>query len=514
MKKSIALLLSVLIGFPFGACSADGGNGSVPEEKKTVVSCLKTQNGYTYLEVDGKPFPYFGVESRLDAYMNCEKRPVTDFEPYVRAASELGATVIAVPIDWNDLEPEKDDYDFRIVASVLGYANQYDIKVEFLWYSVNMCGDSNSYQIPAYIWEDEETYPKYESSNKNSFWGYYGYQGYMQASEALMERETKMIEALMDYVYNYDLNNGEKHPLIGIQVYNEPDGFPRWRLSQYNVSLNGQRITEQQAWNDVCTLLDNAGRAFKSARYSVYTRTNLTTLSEVTEFAKNIYELEGIDAIGNDPYMSSTGSLRSALDNFREAFPENFNHIAENKGSYTNTPGLLLTAAQRGAGYIIYDLSTPEYFISNTSDPSTIDHGVLNTDLTDREHTEAVRRTLKALSGAGDAIMLAPKEDFALFNLDGSYPETEYSGTVSVAGKDINFSTSDGAIGFSVAYEGYLYLFASSAAQISLSGGSGAEYGAFENGIWVSGGAVPGKNGTYLLQDGKLCRVSLAATGN
>lgn len=97
-----------------------------------IVSCIKTaENGLAYLEVDGKPFPYLGVESRLDAYMNCEKKSVEDFEPHIRAASELGANVIAVPIDWRDLEPEQDEYDFRIVSALLGYANKYDIRIEF-----------------------------------------------------------------------------------------------------------------------------------------------------------------------------------------------------------------------------------------------------------------------------------------------------------------------------------------------------------------------------------------------
>lgn len=144
MKKLLCLFFSLVFALSFAGC-ADRNE----EDEKLVVSRVTTaENGYTYLEVDGSPFPYFGVESRLDAFMNCEKKPVEEFEPHMKAAAELGATVVAVPIDWRDLEPEKDDYDFRMVAAVLEYANKYDVKVEFLWYSVNMCGDSNSYQIP------------------------------------------------------------------------------------------------------------------------------------------------------------------------------------------------------------------------------------------------------------------------------------------------------------------------------------------------------------------------------
>ncbi len=514
MKRIWSIVLAVCICLLTAGC-ADGGENSERGNGsgKRVVSSLKTlADGSGYLEVDGKPFPYLGVESRLDAYMNCEKKTVEEFEPYFEAAAKLGATVIAVPVDWRDLEIAKDDYDFRLMAKLLSFANEYKIKMEICWYSVNMCGDSNSYQIPEYIWSDEETYPKYDSSNKNAFWGYYGNQGYMKPSRALMEREALMIEKLMDYVYNWDLNNGERHPLIGIQVYNEPDGYPRWRVSQNSISENGKKITEEQAWQDVYTLLDNAGKAFKAAEYNVYTRVNLTTLTETAPFAKKIYALEGIDAVGNDPYVQSVGATYNTLTDLKKNLPGNFTHIAENKGVYTNTPSLLLTAAYCGAGYIIYDLSTPQYFIDNNSDPSTIDHGILNVDLTDKPHTESVRRTLKALAGTGEAVVLADKKDFAVFNIEESYPEENYTRSINTTCVTAEFSTSAGAVGFALVYDGYVWLFADAAAEIRLGNGafSGGEYGSFRAGVWTADGeAERTENGGYLLDRGKLCRVKI-----
>ncbi len=485
------------------------------EDGRMIVSCIKTaENGLTYLEVDGKPFPYFGVESRLDAYMNCENKSVEDFEPHIKAASELGANVIAVPIDWRDLEPVQDNYDFRIISALLRLANKYDIKIEFCWYSVNMCGDSNSYQIPEYIWNDEKTYPKYDSNNKNAFWGYYGNQGYLRASKALMDRETKMITALMDFVCDWDENNGQKHPLIGVQVYNEPDGFPRWRVSQQNISSNGSQISESDAWEDVFALIDNAGKAFKAAKYNVYTRTNLTVLTEVTDFAEKLYELEGIDAVGNDPYVQSVGDLYHTLSDFKCNLKGNFNHIAENKGVYVNTPGLLITSAFCGAGYIIYDLATPQYFIDNTNDPSAIDHGILNTDLSDKQHTDAVRKTLKALTAAGDALIFADRSDFAVFNLEGSFPDENYTRSVKTSRVRTEFSTEQGAVGFAVYHNGYVYAYASENAALSIGNAvcDKAEYGGYGENGWNGAGNVRTENGKYLLEGGRLCRIKIDKT--
>ncbi len=516
MKKLPCILCALCLGVSLAGCGAPK-EPSAPEGQTVVSRIAMAENGNAYLEVDGRPFPFLGVEARLDAFMNCESRPLSDFEPYMRAAAELGATVIAVPVDWADLEPEKDSYDFRLVGTLLEWANKYNIKLDICWYSVNMCGESNSYQVPAYIYNDEATYPKYESAGKDSFWGYYGYQCYLEASSALMEREAKVIENMMDFVYNWDKNNGEKHPLVGVQVHNEPDGFPRWRLEPRSVKKNGVRITVDEAWERTNKLLDNAGKAFKRSKYLVYTHVNVMPMtnnsSDVEQWVKDIYDLDGIDAVGVDAYSTSTGALASLINSSRDLMPENFAHIGENKGIYSNTPSLILSTVKAGGGYNIYDLATPQYFINNTTEPDNIDHGILNGDLSDRAHTEATRRTLKALSDARDAITFASKNNFMLFNLESSNPETSYEKEKSTAHATVNFKTEEGAVGFAVEYNDYLYLFASTDTEVTLSGSvfSLAQYGGFGAEGWNAGESVRLSDGKLSLNAGKLVRVRIGA---
>ncbi|MGN1062679.1 MAG: hypothetical protein ACI4RO_06065, partial [Candidatus Scatosoma sp.] len=267
MKKTALFLAAILTFVTFGAFAS-----CAKEEVNVISKIAVNDHGITYLEVDGKPFAYYGVESRLDAYMNCDNQTVEEFETQFIAAKNLGANLLAVPIDWRDVEPEKDFYDFSAVGTILGFSVKHDIKVEFLWYSIDMCGESNSYQVPGYIWNDEETYPKFDSLNKGNFWSYYGEQGYLKASEALLKREALVVEALMDFVYHWDLNNGETHPLIGVQVYNEPETYPVWRVAQQQISEGGKQITPDRAWEELYKAIDNAGKAFKKAKYNVITR--------------------------------------------------------------------------------------------------------------------------------------------------------------------------------------------------------------------------------------------------
>lgn len=46
------------------------------------------------------------------------------------------------------IEAKEEKYDFNIVNSILQFANKYDLKIELLWFSTNMVGDSFTYLTP------------------------------------------------------------------------------------------------------------------------------------------------------------------------------------------------------------------------------------------------------------------------------------------------------------------------------------------------------------------------------
>ena len=98
MKHSI--FFTALSVIALWACSPSGTDVK-PQEPvlpQVTVSELKTENGKTYVEVDGTPFPFMGAQIRLDALINSENKPVSAIEPYFQKAVELGVNCVQVPV--------------------------------------------------------------------------------------------------------------------------------------------------------------------------------------------------------------------------------------------------------------------------------------------------------------------------------------------------------------------------------------------------------------------------------
>ena len=84
--------------------------GGKPEEPETPVEevlpqievsrIAKTSEGKVYLEVDGKPFPLFGAQIRVDVFKNCDKLTDAQIEPYFQKAAQLNLNCVQVPITW------------------------------------------------------------------------------------------------------------------------------------------------------------------------------------------------------------------------------------------------------------------------------------------------------------------------------------------------------------------------------------------------------------------------------
>ena len=142
MYKKAILLAYTLACFSFLAIACSDSEvdetGKEPILPQIEVSKVATENGKTYLKVDGKPFPLLGAQIRLDALLNCDKMSINEVENYFKKAQELGVNCVQIPISWNMIEAKEEKYDFNIVNSILQFANKYDLKIELLWFSTNM----------------------------------------------------------------------------------------------------------------------------------------------------------------------------------------------------------------------------------------------------------------------------------------------------------------------------------------------------------------------------------------
>ena len=81
----------------------------------------KGNNGKTYMQVDGKPFLYNAVQSMYPA--------CGDYSKYVKCAAEAGFTVFSFWFYWRLLEPQKGEFDFSHINSIVDAANKYNIRL-------------------------------------------------------------------------------------------------------------------------------------------------------------------------------------------------------------------------------------------------------------------------------------------------------------------------------------------------------------------------------------------------
>lgn len=373
MYKRMIILTYALVFFSlFATACSDNNNETYVEPilSQIEVSKLVTENNKTYVSVDGKPFPFLGAQIRLDALLNCDKMTINEVENYFKKAQELGLNCVQIPISWNMVEPKENKYDYSIVNSILQFVNKYNLKMELLWFSTNMVGDSFSYLIPQYVLQE---YNKRLSRNdEGNFWNYYGYQYTMILDdEWILERETKAITALFNHIRYWDSQNGDKHPVISAQIHNEPDALMRWRIDQKDLKYrDGTPLSKEKAWTMITNALNTVGKAVKNSSYRVVTRVNLIYGDGINPFPeatnarpKDVFDLQGIDFIGVDAYKDNVKHLKNEVMAYA-SIAGNYALVAENKGSYANSPSLILTSFALGGGYDIYDLATSNFFIN------------------------------------------------------------------------------------------------------------------------------------------------------
>lgn len=523
MYKKMIILNYALAFFSLFATACSDNNDKTyvePILSQIEVSKLVTENNKTYVSVDGKPFPFLGAQIRLDALLNCDKMTINEVEIYFRKAKELGLNCVQIPISWNMVEPKENQYDYSIVNSILQFTNKYNLKMELLWFSTNMVGDSFSYLIPLYVLQE---YNKRLSRNdEGNFWNYYGYQYTMILDdEWVLERETKAITALFNHIRYWDSQNGDKHPVISAQIHNEPDALMRWRIDQKDLKYrDGTPLSKDKAWSMITNALNTVGKAVKNSSYKVVTRVNLINGDGINPFPeannarpKDVFDLQGIDFIGVDAYKDNIKQLKNEVMAYA-SITGNYALVAENKGSYANSPSLILTAFALGGGYDIYDLATSNFFINNTTEPDQIDHGIYTWDLQEKEFTSPTRNLIKGLTAAYIDIAKVKPENFAAFNINDNQPKDKLEQLICTTRAQITFLTNNSSLGFALDMYDYLLIYTINDSQFKFENGLFGEVisGRYDaNGIFVKEGNATLENQTLHAKGGMLYKVTYSS---
>lgn len=505
------------------------------------VSSVETNSNGTHLLVDGKPFLYLGASIRVDAFMNCDKFSYDQVKLLFAEASKLGVTCVQIPLEWNKIELEKDQFDYTYIRKILLFALEYNLKVEFLWYGTNMCGDTHSYTVPDYILRDGKTYPKFDALRTGEFWNYYGIMWFLDFDNPnLVERETNALAKAMDYIYQFDSTHGGKKPVIGIQVLNEPDIFFRFRIVQQSVlsRKTGIRMTAEEGLEKVCNSLNALGMTVKNSKYKVYTRVNLATatrgdswgegngiynnqdIKNAPDFAVKFQALEGIDIVGDDCYTSQVKEVKGIVTMFKDRISNNFGHIAENDGSYANTASLILTSIANHGGYSIYDLITSPFFVGGDTSKN-VDQGIIlfkdnkYNEFIYKAHYGQTQSIIKGLKLAGGSVYGVSPADFMAFNIHNDNPVNNVTQTISSTNVRIVFKNSNGAIGFAIDHGSYMDVYFTGDSNITISNGTVSKVlaGSYDaSGKFVQSSSLSAST-TLNLKGGTLYRIEYRSSG-
>ena len=523
MYKRMIILTYALVFFSlFATACSDNNNETYVEPilSQIEVSKLVTENNKTYVSVDGKPFPFLGAQIRLDALLNCDKMTINEVENYFKKAQELGLNCVQIPISWNMVEPKENKYDYSIVNSILQFVNKYNLKMELLWFSTNMVGDSFSYLIPQYVLQEYNK--RFSRNDEGNFWNYYGYQYTMILDdEWILERETKAITALFNHIRYWDSQNGDKHPVISAQIHNEPDALMRWRIDQKDLKYrDGTPLSKEKAWTMITNALNTVGKAVKNSSYRVVTRVNLIYGDGINPFPeatnarpKDVFDLQGIDFIGVDAYKDNIKHLKNEVMAYA-SIAGNYALVAENKGSYTNSPSLILTSFALGGGYNIYDLATSNFFINNTTEPDQIDHGIYTWDLQEKDFTPPTRSLIKGLAAAYIDVAKVKPENFAAFNINDNQPKDKLEQLICTTGAQITFQTNNASLGFVLDMHNYLLIYSLNDSQFKLENGKFGETisGRYDvNGTFTKEGTATLENQTLHAKGGILYKVTYSS---
>ena len=465
MRKTI---LSVIFALSMLTCCT---------RTQVLVSRIVSEGGKPYLEVDGEPFALYGAQIRIDIFRNCDYMDWTDIEAYFDKAVELGVNTVELSHTWRMVEPEMDRYDFTPIDRLLGMASRRGLKVELLWFGSNMIGDSYSFFVPDYILRQKRLHLLRNDEGRAT--ALYGYDHILYLDDPwLMERECKAVRTLFDHIYEWDKKHGGKHPVITCQIENEPDGGVRWRMDQQVFRhRDSTLLTKEEMWKMTLASLDAVGQAVQGSLYRVATRTNLIFGDNIHPFPQapcakpgDVLALKGIDFVSVDPYKDTIDELVDNVAGYA-SLEGNYPLVAENRGGYVNTPGLMLAASAVGGGYCIYDLATSPYITSHSRPPFDSE-GVYESDLSEKPHTSAVRDMLKGLVAAGCDAALTSPENFAAFNIKSDIPEMEIEQTVRTTGAEIGFHTGSGALAFALDRGDRLILYSTAPAVFSIGNGA------------------------------------------
>lgn len=374
MKKVIAFVMLTLHGFYMNVrlvvlslcccclnwpAMANAKNAVSVTKKQQVISEVDTslEGSQKYvLRVGGNPYYMTNVQVRLDLLRYSEEWSMDLCEKLIAQIAADGFNTISVPVHWVEVEPEKDKFDWKILDSFLKLTNKYGLKMELLWFGANSGGhvqwlgrpSKNAVHLrtPDYVLyspapSSKETTSEYAIRRDLSDYTL------DIADTNLRDRETEILKKVMNHIAEWDVKNGRKHPVIGVQINNE--------FLSHKIPFSNPLAIDY---------LNTVAGGVKESDYVVWTRANcvfwnMTARIHGNEAHRLSDKTTNLDFVGLDTYRMHFPTDASFVASMRENVPyvgKNFRMIMETNSEIPVSAQIQLAALSGNSSLDYYTI--------------------------------------------------------------------------------------------------------------------------------------------------------------
>ena len=158
------------------------------------------------LMVNGKPFFALGGQVH-----NASGYAIKDLEQAIECVHLFGGNSIAIPVYWEQIEPEEGQFDCSIVGEIIDRCREEKLRVIFLWFGTWKNGTMK--YVPAWVKRDTERFHRVLTPT--------GYKTSVLSShcQANFDADKAAFVRLMGYIKDKDEAEGT---VVAVQVENEP----------------------------------------------------------------------------------------------------------------------------------------------------------------------------------------------------------------------------------------------------------------------------------------------------
>lgn len=167
-------------------------------------SRLVRQGTATQLEVDGSKMLIIGGE-----LSNSAATSVADIDSVMPRMAALGLNCVLVPVQWDLIEPQENEFDFTTIDRVISKARENKLKVVFLWFGA--WKNSMSCYAPLWFKQDVKRFPRAETAEGKQL------EIASAFSDNVLQADRKALTKLVERIKATDTDN----TVVMLQVENE-----------------------------------------------------------------------------------------------------------------------------------------------------------------------------------------------------------------------------------------------------------------------------------------------------